>query len=440
VRFGWTNEHSVFDDSVPTGEPYDPFDSGFPVYLGNSVTIRGANDSSVTGRSILSFGGFVTDNRTTRQLVVGDATYDVSSALSIATGARYEHEEGFDAASDVTDEPAVTRNNGGVFIEGRGTLMNRHYITAGLGYEHNAVFDSALTPRVSVASYLRQPSTAGLGETKLTFNAGTGIKAPSVFQEQNSLLTILEGTPEAGTVDPVGPERSRTIDVGVEQGFWSGRARARVSYFHNTFDDLLEGLGVAALIRAGVPPDAAAAAGFAYVNAGSFRAQGVETSIELAAGSHVRVIGSYTYLDAKVIEAFGASVSFNPLFPDTPIGAFQALVGERPFRRPTNSGSFMVVYDREKTHVALSGYLAGRRDDSTFLSDPDFGNTMLLPNQDLADSYQKFDLSGSYQVHRRLRGYLSIENLFDQRYQPAFGFPALPLTARVGFRLTLGGD
>jgi len=45
-----------------------------------------------------------------------------------------------------------------------------------------------------------------------------------------------------------------------------------------------------------------------------------------------------------------------------------------------------------------------------------------------------------YRVHPRLRGYVSIENLFDQDYEASFGYPALPLTARVGFRVTLGGD
>ena len=89
--------------------------------------------------------------------------------------------------------------------------------------------------------------------------------------------------------------------------------------------------------------------------------------------------------------------------------------------------------------VALSAFFSGRRDDSTFLSDGFFDTSMLLPNQDLAPGYQKVDLSAAYQVHRRLRGYLVIENLFDQEYQPSFGFPGLPLTARAGVRVTFGG-
>jgi vitamin B12 transporter len=91
--------------------------------------------------------------------------------------------------------------------------------------------------------------------------------------------------------------------------------------------------------------------------------------------------------------------------------------------------------------VALTGYLAGKADDSTFMvgSDLTFGNSMLLPNQDLNFGYQKVDLSGSYQMHPRLKWYATIENLTDQHYEPAFGFPALPINFRTGVTVMLGG-
>ena len=141
-------------------------------------------------------------------------------------------------------------------------------------------------------------------------------------------------------------------------------------------------------------------------------------------------------------EAFSASRSFNAssTFATIPIGAFSPLVGARPFRRPANSGTFAVIYSPRRYQVALSAYFSGKRDDSTFMSDAFFGNSMLLPNEDLADAYQKVDLSGAVDVHRRLKIYASLENLLDQEYEASFGFPALPLTARVGFRLTVGGD
>ena len=436
VRFGWINEELAFVNPSPSGT-----EGLFGNYLGNTVTVTGANGYSATGRAILEFGGgsypSVFDSRTQRKIVLGDATLQVSEALSISAGARYEREDGY---GDPAAPPTASRNNGGLFVQGRSSLANRHYVSAGLGIEHNAIFGTEVTPRVSIASYLRQPAATGLGETKLSLNAGTGIKAPSVFQGENSVFALVQGTAAAG-VEPVGPERSKSVDLGVEQAFAGNQVRARVSYFYNTFDDLLDYLSPALLARLGVPPEAVAAAPFgAYLNAASFRAQGLELSSEAMFGSSLRLMASYTYLDGEVTEALGASSSINPAFPGIPIGAFSPLEGERPFRRPANSGAVMASYARGQAQVTFSAYFAGKRDDSTFLTDEFFGNSLLLPNRDLAAAYQKFDLSGAYQVHPRLRGYVSVENLFDQPYEAAFGFPALPLTARVGFRVTLGGD
>ena len=89
--------------------------------------------------------------------------------------------------------------------------------------------------------------------------------------------------------------------------------------------------------------------------------------------------------------------------------------------------------------MALSAYLSGRRDGSTFLSDGFFGYSLLLPNQDLEAGYQKVDLAAGYRIHRSLRVFTSIENLFDKDYQASYGFPALPITARFGATVNFGG-
>jgi iron complex outermembrane receptor protein/vitamin B12 transporter len=439
VRFGSTDQTSRYVNPSPTGEPFDPFGFGAN-YLGREVTLTGANGYSVTGRAILDYGGTYPsefDHRATRRTVSGEATYDVSPSFAVSGGARYEREQGYDNPDHAPD---VTRNNGGVFAEARARLMDRHYVTAGIGYEHNAVFGSAATPRISIASYLRTPSESGGNDTKLTLNAGTGIKAPDVFEQQSSLYELVTGTPAASGVSPIGPERARSFDVGIEQGFARGAARARVSYFRNTFRDLIEFLTQTALPLAGVPSEVAAATPFgAYVNSESYRAQGLEVSVEATLPAGFRARGSYTYLDATVTKAFGADASFNPDFPAIAIGPYSPLVGARPFRRPANSGSLLLMYTHGAGEITLSGSFAGKRDDSTFLSDPYFGASMLLPNHDLDPAYQKLDLSVAYRLHPRLRGYLTVENLLDRTYEAAFGYPALPLTARAGLRLTLGG-
>ena len=441
IRFGSAVQRLTIVDPSPSGEPFDPFGFGAS-YLGNTVTLRGANGETVTGRAILDFSGTYPSNfysRTTRRMLSGQTMYQVTPNVAVAGGARWEREQAFNAAN--ANDAADTRDNGGAFVEARASVANRAYVSGGVGVEHNAVFKNEVTPRVSLAVYLRNPSSASVGETKVTFNAGKGIKAPSVFQEQSALYALVHGTPAGASVEPVGPERSRTIDVGIEQGLVGGRLRARVGYFNNEFDDLLEFLNRTALVAAGVNPAVAAATAFgAYVNSQSFKAQGMEASFEAMAGTSFRISGSYTYLDAEVTKALSATVATNPTLPGVRIGAFSPLVGARPFRRPANAGTLFVSYARAKAQVALAGYFSGRRDDSTFLSDQFFGNTLLLPNRDLDPAYQKIDLSGGYYVHPRVRVYTTIENLFDKKFDAAFGYAALPFTIRSGAAVRLGGD
>ncbi len=440
-----------FDDQYdyvnpsPTGEPFDPLGFGAN-YLGNRVTIRGANGTSATGQAILDFGGHYPqpfESHAKRRTATGQTTYQVATALAVSAGLRFEHEEGF---TDSGTRSSTGRDNYGSFLEAR-LKLQRFYANAGVGYEHNAVFLSAWTPRLSAALYLREPSsTAAVGDTKLVFSIGRGIKAPSISQENSSLFKLLEAAPNVtAPVSPIGPERSRSLDVGLEQGLWRGQVRLRVAYFHNKYSDLIEFLNKTALTRLGIPAEDVAATSFgAYVNSSSYRAQGWETSAEAMLGGAVRVMASYTYLDAEVSKSFSSSALRpveNSSYPGIPIGAFGPLVGARPFRRPTHSGNLLVTYTRGPAQVSLAGYFVGKADDSTFLSDGFFGNSMLLPNHDLNGGYQKLDLSGSYRLaHSRVKLYFSAENLRDQHYTPAFGFPALPRTIRVGVTGSLGGD
>jgi iron complex outermembrane receptor protein/vitamin B12 transporter len=440
VRFGSTSHDTLYTNPSPTGEPFDPFGFGAN-YLGRTVTLEGAEGRTVTGQAIMDYGGVYPQSypgRTTRQSLFGQVTFQATPNLAVSGGGRFDHEANYD---DPDLDPSATRNNGGGFVEGRATLASRVYISAGIGVEHNEVFETAYTPRLSIAAYLRNPSTEQVGETKVTMNIGEGIKAPSVYQGDNSLYALVAGTPAGAGVEPIGPEQSRGFDIGVEQAFAAGRLRARAGYFNNTFEDLLEFLSRTQLVAAGVPPAVAAATAFgAYINSASFDAHGIELSADAAVGAGFRISASYTYLDAEVTEAFGRSAAFNPAFPTIPIGTYSPLVGERPFHRPANSGTLFVGYTTGPIDVALSGYFVGARDDSTFLSDGFFGNSMLLPNQDLDPGYQKVDLSASSRLHPRVRVYMTLDNLLNQDYSASYGFPSLPATIRVGASVGLGGD
>lgn len=449
VRFTSTDLQYHFVNPTPTGDPFDPFGFG-PNYLGQTITIHGANGTSATGRATLDLAGQYPqtfDSSTTRRALTAQTDYALSGNLSLSGGGRFEDETGF---TDSGMRSTTTRHNGGAFVEARGRFGERLYLAGGVGLDHNAVFGFAATPRVSVASYLRRPSgREAVGDTKLVFNVGKGIKAPSISQEHSSLFGLLSSASQGAAVissfgvSPIGPERSRSVDVGLEQGLWHQHARARVTVFDNQYDNLIEFLSKSALSLFGVPQNVAAATSFgAYVNSSSYRARGLEISVDGKVGSHLIVSGQYTYLDAVVTQSYASSAlrpAFNPAYPGVPIGAFAPLVGGRPFRRAPNTASLHAAVVGSRGQLSIAGYFVGRQDASTFLSDAFGGNSLLLPNHDLAAGYQKVDISGDYRLHRRIRLYAVVENVLNQQYEAALGFPALPVTVRTGLALTLGG-
>lgn len=440
AQFSFAQFGSVYETPYPTGEPVpDPFFSGYGTgfnYLGNVMTIRGANGYSVTGQAILDFDEVfpeVYPDYEARRSIYAQSDYNFFGDWVGIIGFRYEHEDG----------EGLTRDNFSTSIEGHGSIDHRFFVTFGGGIEHNSFYGWAATPRVSLAYYLRKGSNQGFfGETKLKFNFGEGIEEPSTTEQSSALISLLTPAQIAQyNVQPIGPQRSRTFDFGGDQRLWNGGADLAVTLYYDNFYNLISFLSPEELISIGVPPAVANATsiGGAYVNATSQRTEGAEVEYKMDLGHGLLFQGEYTYTDGLVTKAFGVP-SFNPLFPNIPIGAFSPLEGARPFRIAPHSGSLALFYNHGKFNGAFTGYLVGRRDDSTFLYDANYGNTMLLPNRNLAFAYQKFDLSGSYAVRPYLTLYTGIENLFSEHYAAAFGFPALPFTIRSGIRVTLGGS
>lgn len=450
-RFTSSQLNFYFNNPSPSGIPFDPFGTGAN-YLGDVVTIHGANGYSVTGQAILDFGGTYpqpTSSQTTVRSFYAQSDYQILSNLNLTGGFRYEHENGFtDSFGTIS---STDRNNYSTFLQATGNLSHRLFATAGVGLEHNAVFGFAATPRVSLAYYVRRPSVEGFfGETKLKFNFGTGIEEPSIFDQGSSLFALLSAIPGGDAlinqdhISPIGAERSRSFDFGVDQALWNHRARLGVTLFYENFYNLIDFVDATALPQLGIPPDVVAASGFgATINSDSFRSLGAEIQVEANLGHGMRVEGGYTYLDAKVTQSFTGSAiapAFNPDFPNIPIGAFAPLVGARPFNRAPHTGSVRLDYQHKKFGITEATCLVGRRDGSTFLTDGYFGNTMLLPNRNLQAGYQLLDLTARYSIRPRLTAYASLSNLLSQHYQEQIGYPALPFSFRAGLKLTIGGE
>jgi iron complex outermembrane receptor protein/vitamin B12 transporter len=185
------------------------------------------------------------------------------------------------------------------------------------------------------------------------------------------------------------------------------------------------------------------------VNSLAYSAQGAEVELAWQPRPHFLFRGGYTYLDARVLQSFASDAvaanqgepTENPNLPGIPIGALGPLVGARPFRRAPNTGYFNAQYTRPRLTFSLTGTMASRSDDSTYLEYEDLngGNTLLLPNRNLDFGYVKLDLGFTYALKHGFTYFAQFDNLLNDQHIGPIGYPGLPFTFRTGLKLQLGG-
>ena len=449
IRYGYVRLNGQFNSFGATGI----LDQNTGYYDGENITITGANGYSVQGQALFQYSNAASSylEHNGDNSIYVQADYRVNAHV-VALGAfRFESETGSAADAGAALMP-ISRGNYSYTVQFSGDVKNRLFYTAGTGLEDNGLYGFVATPRVSLAYYVARPSSNGLFTgTKLHGTFGKGVKEPSVYQQQNALYALL--TPAQQTqfhVGQLGPEYSRTFDGGVDQQLLHGKARVGVTYFHDEFTNRVEYVPQQGLLELGLSTNAVnlpsvSDFGGAYLNSSAFRSQGVETTVEMRLSNRLFTRAGYTYTDAVVQRSFSSDnvyPSFNTAFnfATIPIGAFSPLDGARPFRVAPHTGFFAMNYTRARFNASLTGTLVGRRDDSDFLTDSSFGDSLLLPNRNLLGAYQRLELDGGYQVTQRVNLYANLQNLFSEHYFEAFGYPSLPFTFRTGVKVNFGGE
>ncbi|MGH9444810.1 MAG: TonB-dependent receptor plug domain-containing protein, partial [Terriglobia bacterium] len=160
LRLTSSHIHYLFDTPEPAGIPFTT-DSLGTNYLGDPVTLCGANGYCTSGQAILDYGGaypMLFNSFTSVRSVYAQTDYNFRPDLAATAGFQYINETGSSQSSGLAAS-AITRNNYDAFLEAHGDLRQRFFGTAGVGIESNAVFGLAATPRASAAYYLRRPSS-----------------------------------------------------------------------------------------------------------------------------------------------------------------------------------------------------------------------------------------------------------------------------------------
>ncbi|MDE3138036.1 MAG: TonB-dependent receptor, partial [Acidobacteriota bacterium] len=314
---------------------------------------------------------------------------------AVTAGYAYEVENGFFSGFH------ARRNNQAGYVETRLQATRRVTAIVGARAEANGSFGTRVVPRLGI-SYAVRDGNAMWGPTRVYASYGWGIKEPTFFQ---SFVTdpCFPGNPA------LRPERSRTIDGGIDQALANDRVRVSVNGFHNLFYDMVSfGYG---------PVTSACPYGSGtYYNTDRSRAYGASGRVEAQPASWLMLVANYTYDNTRVLLAPNAA---DP----------SLLPGNRLFLRPLNSANFVASVSARRMNWNVETSYVGRRTDSDFLG---LGMTSV-------PSYFLVNLATSYRMGAGVSTYARVDNVFNRHYQIALGYPALRLGFRAGIRYSWGG-
>jgi outer membrane cobalamin receptor len=357
---------------------------------------------------------------TSRRLTARSQTdVDLSNQLAVSAGLEYEGERAtstFITADNYAPVP-ISRSIAGLFAEARYQPASRLTVTAGVRAERierdrlganpdpyaprpafGVDVQTSVNPRLSAAFLLGAGRSGTVGYTRVHAAAGTGIRPPDAFEI-------------AFTDNPnLKPERSRSVEAGVDQAIAHERLLLGATAFYNRYEDLIVAVGTAL----------ADASQYRTDNISNARAQGVELSASLRAGHGLSARLSYTFLDTAVLGVDGLGTAPPP---------FE--VGQPLLRRPRHQASVDVVYTRK----AVTAFARVGARSSTLDVEPTYGTyggLFFNPGFTVVDAGASWRLAAGVEVFSR------VANLFDRQYEETFGYPALGRNAMIGVRLAAG--
>lgn len=365
-----------------------------------SYRFSGAESRYYSVSGFPPFGNF--PNQSNRAGGLAQSTFSFRSG-AVTGGYQYE-------AENVAAVHAH-RNNQGGFLDGRWSPISRLTLSAGGRAEANASFGTRVVPRVGAVYALRY-AKGFLGDTRLRVAYGQGIEEPTALESFDTDPCSL-GNPN------LRPQRSRTLNVGLDQYFSSDRVRVSATYFANEFRDLIIPVPGS---QSGCPFGS-----IVFLNTDRARARGVILGSTARMAHWLSLNGNYSNDDTRVLRTSNPSGFPGP--------------GDHLLRRPVNSGNIWLTAAFRRFRFNVNAYITGARTDSDFDSAFVGGQCVIGSGPCLTRNpgYARFDLATGYDLPRGVSFYGRVNNLLDKQYQDTIGFPALGRDYRLGLNYRLTG-
>ena len=302
-------------------------------------------------------------------------------------------------------------DNNGFFVQQQLTFADRWFVTAGLRIDSKESYSTFVSPRLSAGGFLVPLRRGALSSLKAFGNIGRGVKSP----------TFTERFGGAGFADPnpdIQVELARSADIGLEATMGGERLRASAIYFNNDFTDQIS-------FRPGVAGDGIPE----YINIDGSKAAGWE--LELALQKPMlgfTAMATYARVDTEVVTNQSTSQQFQP--------------GQPLLRRPKHSGTIRAAFVYGRASVHFNMRVIGQRFDNSFLSLRTVPNgerpTAITTDITVNPGYTVMGLGGDVRLHNAITLFVRADNLADERYDSALGYPGLPRAVVVGTRWNIG--
>jgi vitamin B12 transporter len=255
-------------------------------------------------------------------------------------------------------------------------------IAAGARYDHHDRFGGELSLGANASLFLA-------GNLRLRASYGEGFKAPTLFQLHSDFGNVT-----------LRPERSRSVDFGIDIGERNSRFKGSLTLFRRDSRDLIDFVSCSGMTN-GICTDRPFGT---YDNVGEARAQGLELELAAKLGETLSASASYSYIETR---------------DRTPGGANR---GNWLARRPRHAVSVSLDWT-SPVGVVLGGdvRLVGESFD-------DAGNFTRIDGHAIAD------LRASWPVSEQIELYGRIENVTDAGYVEVAGYSTQGRATYVGAR------
>jgi vitamin B12 transporter len=355
--------------------------------LGGKLVQKALVGVSTTNRLYLDNSSYVNPTSQSNSSTYGQTTktsYQVVAKLAswntLTVGVESQEErehQSYTSTSSFGPYDAIMGNDGSYTKSGFAEELlkwgDRFFVSIGGRRDDDDQFGGASTYRISPTVLI--PET----DTKLKASAGTGFKAPSLYQ-------LYSPYGYAGLL----PERSQSWDAGFEQDFFGRKATFGATYFHDDVSELIDFNSATNL----------------YYNVGRTRSQGVELTFQAVPSKSLTLKGNFTYTDARDLD------------DDTEL-----------LRRPAiKFGGDVEARPLEGLAFLLGATYTGPAQDLNY------ANVPATPVK--LGGYGLWHMSASYALNAHVALTARIDNMFDKRYEQVEGYGTLGVAGYGGVKLS----